>query len=281
MSALASDPSPRVTPMAFRFDREELAALAAARHDEYVSAGPFPHAVIDGLLPEQLLDEVLDEFPAPGEGAWLRFESANERKLASRDDTPIGDVTGQLLAELNGSTFIDFLERLTGIEGLVPDPHLEGGGLHQIVPGGHLNIHVDFNRHPRTGLARRLNVLLYLNRDWSEDYGGALELWSTDGSRCEQRILPLFNRLVVFNTTERSYHGHPEPLACPEGRTRKSLALYYYSLAADSANGNAGHNTVWAAPRGRQRMKAVARGVTPPALVELARAARRRAQTRS
>lgn len=272
---------------AFRFDRRELAELGSARHPEYVGAQPFEHIVFDDFLPETVLDEVLDEFPAPDQGEWTAYESENELKLASRRDTPMGEATRELLGELNSAAFIDFLEELTGIAGLVPDPHFEGGGLHQIVAGGHLNVHVDFNRHPRTGLQRRLNVLLYLNRDWEEQYGGALELWSSEQRRCEKRIAPLFNRLVVFSTTERSYHGHPEPLACPPGRTRKSLALYYYSLAPDARNGRGsdGHNTLFM-PRPRvgevSRLKAVARGVTPPALLDLARAARRRrSHTRS
>jgi hypothetical protein len=214
----------------------------------------------------------------------MRFESENERKLASTADTPMGDATRHLLNELNSAAFIDFLEELTGIRGLVPDPHLEGGGMHQIVRGGHLNVHVDFNRHPRTGLGRRLNALIYLNRDWKDEYGGALELWSTDGSRCERRIPPLFNRLVVFSTTESSYHGHPTPLSCPPEMTRKSLALYYYSLpvAAQNGPGADAHNTVWAPenPR-RARVKAAARSVAPPVLVDLARAARRRSRTGS
>jgi Rps23 Pro-64 3,4-dihydroxylase Tpa1-like proline 4-hydroxylase len=271
---------------AFRFDRLKLRDLASERHPEYVSALPFEHIVLDDFLPEALLDEVLEEFPSAGSDAWTSYESENERKLASREDTTIGDATLHLLAELNSAAFVDFLEELTGIGGLVPDPHLDGGGLHQIVPGGHLNVHVDFNRHPRTGLMRRLNVLVYLNRDWAEEYGGALELWSTEPRRCEQRILPVFNRLVVFSTTERSYHGHPEPLSCPEGRTRKSLALYYYSLAPEARNGKrrGTHNTLFMPkPAGASdgRLKAAVRGATPPVLISLARAARRRSRTRA
>jgi hypothetical protein len=271
---------------AFRFDRTRLRGLAAERHAEYVSARPFEHIVLDDFVPESVLDEVLGEFPSAGEDGWMSYESENELKLASREDTQIGDATMHLLSEFNSAPFVDFLEALTGIEGLVPDPHLEGGGLHQIVPGGHLNVHVDFNQHPRTGLTRRLNVLLYLNRDWREEYGGALELWSAEPRRCEQRILPVFNRLVVFSTTERSYHGHPQPLSCPEDRTRKSIALYYYSLAPEARNGRrrGTHNTLFMPkPAGASdgRVKAVVRGVTPPALIGLARAARRRSRTRA
>ncbi len=271
---------------AFRFDRGQLADLASARHPEYVGARPFEHAVFDDFLPEAVVDEVLAEFPAPAQGDWMAYESENERKLASRGDAEMGPATLHLLSELNSAAFLDFLEQLTGISGLVPDPHFEGGGMHQIVAGGHLNVHVDFNRHPRTGLQRRLNVLLYLNRGWKEEYGGALELWSAEERRCEKRILPLFNRLVVFSTTERSYHGHPEPLSCPEGETRKSLALYYYSLSPQGPNGDrpGAHNTLFMprpAAGGESRARNVARAITPPALVSLARAARRRQRSRA
>jgi hypothetical protein len=282
-----------VKAVSFRFDRGQLASLAREHHDEYVSAKPFPHVVIDDFLPPHVLDEVLEEFPSPGQDAWMRFESDTERKLASREDTPLGEATRHLLGELNSAAFIDFLETMTGINGLVPDPHFEGGGLHQIQPGGHLNVHVDFNRHPRTGLDRRLNVLIYLNRDWPEEYGGALELWGRDMQRRERAILPVFNRFVAFSTTERSYHGHPEPLSCPDGRTRKSLALYYYSLPAETPNGRAGaHNTLWQArpgdlpgpvpgePQPRERVKMLVRRWAPPALVDLARSARQRSAVR-
>jgi hypothetical protein len=261
----------------FHFDAPRLEALASAHHDEYVTAQPFEHAVFEGLVPEAVLDAVLDEFPGADRDAWISYESENERKLASDRDTPVGEATAQLLAELNSAAFVDFLEQLTGITGLVPDPHFDGGGLHQIVPGGHLGVHVDFNRHPRTGLERRLNVLLYLNRDWKQEYGGALELWRALPKSCERRILPTWGRMVVFSTTERSFHGHPEPLSCPEGMSRKSVALYYYSLAPEARNGHgsATHNTLFM-PQEGARAKRVVRALTPPALFNLAKAARRR-----
>ncbi len=272
-------------PTPFRFDCQQLMALAEEAHPRYVEAHPFPHVVLDDFCPEWVLDEVLSEFPSPQQEGWLRFESETERKLASAGDGGVGPGTRQLLSELNAATFLDFLGALTGIRGLIVDPYFEGGGLHQIVAGGHLNIHVDFNRHPATGLDRRLNVLLYLNREWQQEWGGALELWSSDMQRCEQRILPLFNRLVVFSTTERSFHGHPHPLACPPERSRRSLALYYYSIGRPEERGGpaATHNTVWAQPGedpGRrpaaERARAVARQVVPPVLIDAARAARRR-----
>jgi Rps23 Pro-64 3,4-dihydroxylase Tpa1-like proline 4-hydroxylase len=269
----------------FAFDPARLQQLAAAHSSEYASARPFPHVALDGVFGEELLDAVLSEFPSADQDEWLQFESERERKLANNRDTSMGDTTRMLLAELNSGAFIDFLERLTGISGLVGDPHLEGGGMHQIERGGHLDIHIDFNRHPRTRLDRRLNVLVYLNRDWDEEWGGALELWSPDMHRRERAIPPLFNRMVVFGTTEHSYHGHPEPLACPEDRSRRSLALYYYSRGRPEENGAVAHshNTVWARPgerpdtrSGSGRAKHVVERITPPALLDAARAARHR-----
>lgn len=278
----------------FRFDREQLLAHAESQRDEYASASPFPHTVFDHLLPDEVLEEILSEFPAPRQGDWHAFDSPLERKLASKDDSVMGEATRHLLAELNSAAFVDFLERLTGIDGLVPDPHFVGGGLHQIERGGHLKVHADFNRHPRTDLERRLNVLVYLNRDWKEEYGGALELWSHDMRTCEAKILPFFNRCVVFTTTDTSFHGHPEPLNCPEGWTRKSIALYYYSKVPHGEDPAREHNTLFQARPGeelperavdgrdrrRQRLKDGMRLVTPPIIRDLARAARRRRANR-
>jgi hypothetical protein len=274
----------------FHFDRDALAAIADERRAAYAAASPYPHVAIDDFLPAEVLDEVLGEFPNPHDAEWFAFDSPLERKLATKDDAMMGEATRHLLAELNSGAFVDFLERLTGIEGLVPDPHLVGGGLHQIERGGHLKVHADFNRHPRTELERRLNVLIYLNRDWKDEYGGAFELWNRDMTRCEERILPHFNRCVVFSTTSTSFHGHPEPLSCPEDRTRKSLALYYYSKDRPAEERAEGHNTLFQARPGEQLpeqatapapaaaagLKAAVRRVAPPILLDAVRRRRRR-----
>jgi hypothetical protein len=273
------------TTQTFRFDREQLAPIAEARREAYATAKPYPHAVMDDFLPEEVLDEVLAEFPDPNRGDWFAFDSATERKLATKDDSTMGPATRRLLAELNSSAFVEFLEQLTGIEGLVPDPHFVGGGLHQIEPGGHLKVHADFNRHPRTDLERRLNVLIYLNRDWKDEYGGAFELWEEDMSAAAEKVMPYFNRCVVFSTTSTSYHGHPEPLACPDDRTRKSIALYYYSKERPAEEQGQAHNTLFQARPGEdlpepsaakrkppaERIKSGLRLLTPPIVLEARR----------
>jgi hypothetical protein len=232
----------------FCLDVNYLNDLAFQYREAYAQAQPFPHIVIDNFLPEAVLEGILDEFPKPGDINWHKFKNSTEKKLASQHEQQIGEATRLLLYQLNSSTFMDFLETLTGIDGIIPDPHFEGGGLHQIESGGYLKIHVDFNKHRRLLLDRRLNLLIYLNKNWQEEYGGHFELWTPDMTDCAKKILPLFNRCVIFSTTDFSYHGHPEPLTCPSDRTRKSLALYYYSNGRpEHERSGTDHSTVFKA----------------------------------
>ncbi|HWM95094.1 MAG TPA: 2OG-Fe(II) oxygenase [Thermoanaerobaculia bacterium] len=225
--------------------RFRLNADPAALREQYVSAQPFPHIVIDNLFPDEVLEEVLADFPRPDEIAWRKFDNPTEKKLGYWHENPLRPSVQLFLYEMNSAPLLQFLEALTGIEGLISDPYYGGAGPHQIEPGGFLKVHVDFNWHPLLKLDRRLNLLVYLNKDWEEEYGGHLELWNRNVSRCEQKVLPVFNRTVVFSTTDFSYHGHPEPLACPEGRTRKSVSFYYYSNGRPDEERSAPHDTVF------------------------------------
>jgi hypothetical protein len=213
--------------------------------DSYVSARPFPHIVLDGLFPDETLEAVLADFPRPDEIEWASFDNPTEKKLGYRYTSPLKRNLRDFLYEMSSPPVLRFLEALTGIEGLIPDPYFGGAGPHQILPGGFLKIHTDFNWHPLMKLDRRLNLLVYLNHDWDEEYGGHLELWDRDMTHCEARILPVFNRTVVFNTTDFSYHGHPSPLACPEGRSRKSVSFYYYTNGRPESERSAPHDTIF------------------------------------
>ena len=238
------NPSMKLTELFF-LDPAKLQQLAEQRRASYARAEPFPHVVIDGLFPEEVLRALIREFPRPGEIDWNKFKNREELKLASTRESQMGELTRLFLYQLNSSIFMDFLETLTGIKGLVPDPHFWGGGLHQIERGGYLKIHADFNKHERLNLDRRLNLLLYLNEGWKEEYKGHLELWDRAMTRSVQRILPVFNRCVIFSTTDFSYHGHPDALECPAGETRKSLALYYYSNGRPAQEVSGEHGTLF------------------------------------
>ena len=219
---------------------------AAALRGRYAAAKPFPHIVIDSLMDDEVLNAVLREFPGPRDTEWRAFNSPTEKKLGFfHDRSRVSKTIRDFLNEMNSWPMLLWLEALTGIAGLIPDPYFGGGGLHQIEPGGFLKVHTDFNVHPKLKLDRRLNMLIYLNHDWKEEYGGHLELWDADRKTCCERILPVFNRTVIFSTTDTSFHGHPHPLASPPGVTRKSVSLYYYTAGRPAEERSAPHDTMF------------------------------------
>ncbi|MCB0280803.1 MAG: 2OG-Fe(II) oxygenase [Calditrichaeota bacterium] len=235
----------RVSPSAFYFPLMRLKSMeqmiaeqyadlqktARQLAEKYQHNQPFPNIYIDHFFDADFLSQVLAEFPdMESVENKIHYTNPNENKLASRGQGQLGPKTRELVNFLNSLEFLNFLQTLTGIkETLVADPDLEGGGYHEIKSGGFLKIHVDFHMHMRTKLSRRLNLLIYLNKDWEESYGGHFELWEKDMSARALKILPVFNRMALFSTTGDSWHGHPDPLNCPPNRSRKSLALYYYS----------------------------------------------------
>jgi len=259
-----------------------LRELAPELRQSYMMAKPYPHAVIDNLFDPDLLHRLVERFPSPNQAKWQQFNDEKQVKLASNKDDAFDPLCRVFLYHLNSAPFLDFLSELTGIPGLIADSHFDGGGMHQIESGGKLAIHADFNRHPTTDLDRRLNVLLYLNENWREEYGGHFELWDRSMRHCVKKVAPEFNRLVVFSTTDFSFHGHPDPLNCPAGTTRKSLALYYYTNGRPAAELSGKHSTLFKArpnegfQRNEDKAWALARDLLPPALVRTLAKAKRR-----
>ena len=233
----------------FFLDRNRLRDLAHGRRDEYRTARPYPHAVFDGFLGAELALELASGFPGPDHDGWMRRDyreqSARLGQLQRSGFEGVDPGLRHLLAELSGMAFLDFLGALTGVEGLIADPHFRGAGLSLTLPGGHLALHADFNRDRTRHLERKLTVLYYLGTDWQPEWGGALELWDEPRTRCEASFLPVLDRLVVMAHGDTFWHGHPAPLACPEGRYRASLAAYYY-VAAPAPDEDAAHGAIWA-----------------------------------
>jgi hypothetical protein len=247
--------------------------IIKGRVSEYIAAEPYPHIVLDDFFDEWVLEAVLAEFPNPQDKHWILHDMPEEIKLQSKHEQHIPRFTRQLLYALNSATFLEFLEALTGINNLVGDPHFEGGGLHQIVRGGKLAIHADFNKHSRFNLDRRLNLLIYLNKGWKEEYGGDFELWDRNMMTRVKKVAPDFNRVVIFTTSRFSYHGHPDALSCPPEMTRKSLALYYYSNGGALESTGLQHTTLFQRRPGervRSNFRHVARDLVPPILWRIA-----------
>lgn len=233
--------------MSYIFDSERLDELADRQASAFAEADPFPHLVMPDFLHAERARELFEAFPGPDDAmAWDRFGAEGyEVKLACGDETKFPEPLRRAIHQLNSGVFIRFLERLTGIEHLLPDPHLLGGGLHLIRQGGHLGIHADFNWHPGLQAHRRLNLLIYLNPDWQPGYAGELELWDTSASERRVRVEPLFNRAVLFATRSDTFHGHPEPWAAPDGIYRRSIAMYYYTTDRPEAEQRPAHSTLY------------------------------------
>jgi Rps23 Pro-64 3,4-dihydroxylase Tpa1-like proline 4-hydroxylase len=177
------------------------------------------------------------------------YQNAFEKKRAIDQLDCLPHSIQDILLDLNGASFLRCLHELSGIPGLIPDPFYRGGGMHVVEAGGKLDIHLDFNVHPELNIQRRLNAILFLNPGWREEYGGYLELWSGHLEndrhvldRCEKRVSPDANRLIVFEASPRSYHGLPQPLNCPNGVSRRSLATYYYTAERPAARS---HSTIF------------------------------------
>lgn len=199
-------------------------------HAQYQEAEAFPHITLEHFINPEIAENALRAFPDITDAGWTHYMHYNEKKYGMRKREAIPPTLLEVIDALNGPETIAYLEKLTGIKGLLSDPTLEGGGIHQIATGGYLNIHTDFTTHPHhPRWRRRVNLLLYMNQDWHEDYGGYLEFWDKHMTHCFEKIAPQFNTAVIFNTDEDSFHGHPDPLNTPQGITRKSIALYYFT----------------------------------------------------
>ena len=201
------------------------------------AALPFPHVVLDDFLPADFAQACANAFPTPDTHDWIHYSHYNSAKWGLTDIAKIPAPLDELIGALNSARFLESLSSATGIDDLLADPDLSGGGLHMTGRGGFLNVHTDFTSHPTNrNWRRRLNLLLYLNADWEETWGGQLELWNSDVSECAARITPAFNRCVIFATDERSYHGVPEKLEAPDDQFRSSVALYYFTAQDDTVD---------------------------------------------
>ena len=245
--------------------------------DHYQNALPFPHIVLTNFIKEDLLKKVSAEFPdlAKLKDTVVQYNSSKEIKLTSIGMQVLTPSALELNTYLQSDLMMNWLNGLTGIkEPLISDPYLSGGGYHEIKNGGLLKIHADFNKHPKLDLDRRLNMLIYLNEDWQDERGGSLQLYDVDMEKALQTVYPRFNTAVIFTTTSYTYHGNPDPLKCPDNRSRKSLAYYYFSTGRPKSEiSKDTHSTLFKKRKGEQFMdqlnvKSIVLDITPPILIK-------------
>jgi hypothetical protein len=221
-------------------DVEDLAS-------RFRAAGPTRFFVIDNFLKTDFAREAGAAFPSFEEGRQLgrQFRWVNEDvKVQVTDSARFAEPIALLNDVLASPELLDTISKITGMAGLLADPELAGGGMHIMGRKGHLDVHVDFNLLQDRGLHRRFNIIVYLTEDWDEAWDGSFELWDPDVKERLAEFLPLFNRCVVFNTTEQSFHG-VRRIRCPAGVTRKPFASYYYTSEPPQGRDGESHDTTY------------------------------------
>lgn len=231
---------------------------------EYNSARPFPHLVLDNLFPSDVLDSLLNELPPVASPKWVNERHDRMIKSNLRSAVDLGDEANKFASMLHSAGFLYFLSEITGVHALLPDPYLSGAGYHVIPEGGKFDVHADRNTDHFSGLERRLAMLVYLNKSWNPDYGGQFELWNENGTQREKVVQPDFNRTMIFEIADKNFHA-VRPVTGSHGRKRISFAVYYHTVGKNVAQ----HNSLFA-PELYQlkghRARQVARDTLPPFL---------------
>lgn len=208
---------------------EKIEALSS----EFKNAKPFPHLVLDNFLKPEIAQQLYADFPSI-EGLKKHYNGLNENKSEGANFQDFPEIFRQIRTEIMSKELSQLMSQITGIEDLFVTDDKLGTGLHQGGDGSFLDIHIDFNIHAEKNVHRRLNMLIYLNPNWQDDFGGDLELWNADMTQCEVKVAPLFNRAAMFETSEISYHGYGK-MNLPEGMTRKSIYTYFYTDLREDA----------------------------------------------
>ena len=212
----------------------EIVRNADSYRDAFVHGDPFKHVVIEGFFEPSFAERLLADFPSFNPRLATNELGMTARKAVNTNIREISPVYQQLYEAIGSKPFLDLVSRISGIPGLILDPKMYGGGTHDNQHGQELDPHVDFNYDESQKLHRRLNLIVYMNKEWESEWGGALEIHSNPRDPATNRISsydPLFNRCVMFETNERSWHGFPK-INLPEGKrhlSRKSISIYLYT----------------------------------------------------
>lgn len=229
-------------------------SIAKKLNSHYNKEFPFPHVVIDDFVYSPLLEKAWNEMKSfeyfGYDGTSYSAEHQINKFFTPWCENNIRDIeieapaTYSLMKYFNSSEFISFVEEISGIKNLLPDPTWFGGAVHKIGRGGKLDIHADYTKHRHLDIYRRLTMLIYMNKEWDLNWGGNLEIWDKEMKFCVKEIEPIFNRMVLFNVTHDSFHGHPKPMVCPEDVNRYSFSICYFTKEKSYTIEDA-HSAIW------------------------------------
>lgn len=251
------------------FEPDHLAEL----QKHFYAAKPFEHLVLKDIFSAQLLDMVHEEFDLFAKDTIGESEDARKKILRSQTSPALGPASQLYFSAVNSGPFLEALAAISKTPGLVADVTLKNGGLHETRAGGRFDVHLDYATDERTCIPNKLVLLTYLNRDWQPEYGGNLELWNK--KKCVAEVAPDFGTSILFMHSNRSFHGHPAALTPPPGRTRRSVASYYYAHPPTQFVANALTHTRFLVqgdpPLSLSKLKNALQWVTPPIVLEAAR----------
>jgi 2OG-Fe(II) oxygenase superfamily len=245
---------------------DKISSLASI----FRTAKPFPHVIIDNMFSDELLDQVTSEMPSMTGDHWVHENNLQLDKYILRSAVELGKSGFQLTALLHSASFLYLLSELSRIWELLPDPYLQGSGYHLMARGAKFDVHVDRNTAYETGLARRLSLIIYLNKNWKPEYGGQLELWNSDATRCEAVVEPIFNRTVIFEIGEGYFHGVPHIVACPKGVSRNCFVVYYHTAGDKERRDAPPHSSIYAPSfyrRDGTAVRKIIKELAPPILL--------------
>lgn len=263
-----------IDPDSLTIAYQEAKEIGVSLAVDYQSRTPYHYISVDNFLPLNVLERVREEALSMGDKT-PENASGNERLKTSFNPDRMPPYSKAVFQALNARPFLQFLEGMSGIKGLIPDPYFMGGGIHRTNTTGFLDIHADFNHHKVMNLERRLNLLIYLNPGWEAEFGGSFEVWSNDMSEKVASFAPIMNRMCCFSTGDDTMHGNPTPVNHPEGNPRLSIALYYYTSTWEE--GRISQSTVFKRRPGSndahnsEAYLRVARDLIPPLLYRKAR----------
>lgn len=244
---------------------------------QYLAAQPFPHLIVDDLFPASWIRNILNECREDRNLCWKSFDTALQKKRGTQPDSDFPPYLQKYFDFINSGPFLRLMTRLTGIEALLPDPTLYGGGLHVVSGQGFFDLHIDFQHHPTTLLTNRLAIITYLNDEWDQTCGGNLELWAMNPARRVVEIIPHFGRTVLMEQSAIAAHGHPMPILA--GRERMAVIAYFYTSDAGTQRVRRRRTSTVYVPRfGRSanaRLQAALHNVLPQPIIRGLRTVRR------
>lgn len=246
---------------------------AATLNAQFKSAQPFPHVVIDNLFNDEMLEPLLDEVATMSSRQWVQVggDAGVQKVLRMKSVVELGKAGQQFINLVHSAPFLYLLSEITDIWQLLPDPYLQGSGNAVMRKGDFFNIHTDRSIAYETGLTRRLAMIVFLNKSWSADYRGQLELWNHEGTECIESIEPVFNRTVIFEVADPNFHGVPAALMCPEDRVRQSFLVYFHTVGASEVTQVRPHTSIFAPGfyrKKKSRMENITALITPPILLK-------------